>query len=314
MYGYFDYKKAYLKDNERRVFTSYYCRLCYSLWNKGGQKARYLTTYDAVLYNLILAIADIDRCPPYFPCQRLKTSNKKYFKNDEMGRLIADLAILGFAIKVKDNQSDGDTFKAFLANLLFKRLINKTISARRELFDNTYALILLVDKLQSENAPIEDVLNAYGKTMEYSFHYFFDIEEKYLRVFNAIARWSFLIDMIDDYNDDVKHKARNSFYCEDSPTLSVLFQKHYYDFIPIVQNVCNELKSALADIESEKVEWTVLTKILQHSIATLVPDILNGLDVRYNFFKDMIFNCRNVVKTRKFNKKYEKNTVHNKGN
>ncbi len=314
MYGYFDYRNAFLRNNERIVFNCYYCRLCYCLWNKGGQKARYLTTYDAILYNLILAIAGYDTCPPPLPCERIKTNNKKRFKEDKMGNLIADLALIGFAVKVKDDETDGDGKRAFIANLLFKKLLNNAVESHRELYDRSYAAILAMDKLQKENAPIEAVLGAYGKTMEDSFHYFFDLDEKHLRVFNATARWSLLVDMLDDYNDDVKKNAKNSLYREDSPTLRILFQKHYYDFIPTVQKVVNDLKEALTDIECDKIEWVILNKILCHSLATLVPDILSGRDVKYHYFRDTLATWKRVYRNKRLKRKYEKDSVHNKGN
>lgn len=311
MYGYFDYKKAYLKNNERTAFMCYYCRLCYCLWNKGGQKARFLTTYDATIYNLILAIAGYDTCPPSLPCERIKANNKKYFKHDKIGSIITDLAIIGFAIKVKDDEVDGDGKRAFFVNLFFKRLLKKTIERHQEIFDKAYAAILDINKLQRENAPIGDVLSCYGKIMEDSFHYFFDIDEKYLCVFNAIARWSFLIDMIDDYNDDIKKNAPNSLYRDGVYTIKELFQKHYYEFIPIVQSIANDLERALQDIQCEKTEWIILSKILRHSLATLIPNILNGEDVKYHYFKDTVLSCKNSINRRNFKRKYEKNSVRN---
>ena len=309
MYGYFDYRNAYLRNNERVVFTCYYCRLCYCLWNKGGQRARYLTTYDATLYNLILAIAGLDSCPPNVPCERVKTNNKKSFKNDKMGNLIADLSVIGFAVKVKDDETDGEGKKAFIANLFFKKLMKKTVERHRELYEKEYASILELDALQRENAPVEEVLKLYGKTMEDAFHYFFDLEEKYLRVVNALARWSFLIDMLDDYNKDVKSGSVNSFYREDSPTLQTLFEKHYYEVIPVIQRVSGELHQALEAVSCLKTEWIILNKILGHSLATLVPDILAGKDVQYHYFRDTVATWKKVKEKRKLRKRYEKNST-----
>ncbi|MCM1438914.1 MAG: DUF5685 family protein [Roseburia sp.] len=313
MYGYFNYRNAYLRNNERVVFTGYYCRLCYCLWNKGGQKARYLTTYDATVYNLILSIAGFDECPPIFPCQRVKTTNKKFFKDDYMGNLITDIALLGFAVKVKDDETDGEASRAFWAKLLFKRLLKKTVENHRELFDKSYAAIVRLDKLQRGGAPVEEVLALYGKTMEDSFHYFFDLQEKYLRVLNLTAQWIFLIDMIDDYNGDVKNHAVNSLYREDSPTISLLFEKHYFEFIPLIRKISGALKEALDVIECEKTEWVILNKILRHSLATLVPEILDGQDVKYHYFRDTVRAWNSLREKRKVKRKYEKNSVHNKG-
>lgn len=314
MYGYFDYKNAYLRNNERALFSCYYCRLCYCLWNKGGQTARYLTTYDATLYNLIVALAGYDTCPPYLPCERVKTNNKKRFKNDKVGNLIADLAVLGFAVKVKDDQTDGNGKRAFVANLFFKKLIKNTVNSHRDLYDKAYASILEMDKLQRENAPIQNVLRVYGKTMENSFRYFFDMDERYLRTVNMLAQWSLLIDMIDDYDDDFKDKAANSLFRADCATVKTLFQKYYAELIPIVKNVIDGLKEALLSIACTQVEWIVLNKIVGHSLATLVPDILAGKDVRYHYFRDTVSNWKRINKNKKLGKKYEKDPMYNQSN
>lgn len=310
MYGYFDYKRSYLRNNERAVFTCYYCRLCYCLWNKGGQAARYLTTYDATLYNMVLALAGVDTRPPYLPCERIKTNNKKRFRDDEMGNLVADLSIIGFAVKVKDDETDGDGKRAFAANLFFKKLIKKTTERHRELYERSYASIVAMDGLQRQHAPAEEVLSAYGKIMEESFGYFFDLEEKYLHTINLLARWSFLIDMIDDYDDDVKNKAVNSLYREDSPTVKILFERHYCEMIPIVRRVMDELKSAVREIASEEAEWMILNKIVGHSLATLIPDILAGKDVRFHYFRDTVSSWKRIRKNKRLRKKYEKDPVY----
>lgn len=314
MYGYFNLQNVYLRNNERIVFNSYYCRLCYCLWNKGGQKTRYLTTYDATVYNLVLAIAGVDKRPPSLPCQRIKTTNKKYFKKDAIGSIIADLALIGFAVKVKDDETDGDTRRAFLLNLIFKRVLKKAADDYKELYDKSYAAISAMDKLQRDHAPIEDVLSAYGKAMEYSFHYCFDLPDKYLRVINLTARWILLIDMLDDYDDDVKKKAVNSLYREDSPTLDRLFERHYKEIIPIIHSESGNLSRALDEIECEKIEWVILQKIIRHSLATLVPNILNGEDVRYHYFRDTFLRCKKMHSEKEITRKYEKDPVYYKGN
>ena len=311
MYGYFDYRNTYLRNNERIVFTSYYCRLCYCFWNIGGQKARYLTTYDAALYNLVVAIAGFDSCPPNLPCERVKTNNKKLFQNDKIGNLMADLSLIGFAVKVKDDETDGDGKRAFIARLLFKKLLKRATTRHRELFEKSYATIVEMDRLQREKAPIEVCLDLYANTMAEGFRYFFtEMEEKYLRLIRAMARWIFLIDMIDDYNKDVKNGAVNSLYREDSPTVQILFQKHYYELIPLVQKVGGELNDALNAVECDMVEWVVLHKILGHSLATLVPGILEGKDMKYHYFRDTIAGWKRVKQRDKSNKKYEKNSMH----
>lgn len=314
MYGYFNLIESCLKNNEKVVFNSYYCRLCYCLWNKGGQKARYLTTYDATVYNLIMAVAGQDNRPPCFVCERIKTNNKKYFKDDPIGYIIADLSILGFIIKTRDNEADGDRLKAFFANLLFHKLFKKTISSNQSLFEASCSTIAEMDKLQQANGSIEEVLSLYGLTMENSFRHFFDAEDIYFNCINRVARWTFLLDMIEDYDDDYRLHRPNSLMQEDSKTIAELFNKHYFELIPFFRKEMDELKKALLTIKNDTVEWIVLNKLVRHSMATLIPNVLNGKDISFHYFKNTHLQIVNHFKIKKTAKKYEKNSTNFKSN
>ncbi len=314
MYGYFDLLGSCLKNNERSVFNSYYCRLCYCLWNKGGQKARYLTTYDAAAYNLVMAIAGKDKRPPCFCCERVKTHNKKYFKDDPIGYVIADLSILGFAMKTRDNQEDGDRTKAFFGNLLFHGLFKETIASHQALFDSSYGIIRQMDALQRENGPIEEVLALYGLSMEHSFRYFFDAEDPYFHCIGRIARWTFLLDMIEDYDDDYRLNRPNSLRVEGCATIAELFDRHYFDLIPFLRKEMDELKSALLAIKNDTVEWIVLNKLVRHSMATLIPNVINGKDISFHYFKNTYQQIVKHFETVRTAKKHEKNSTDLKGN
>ena len=314
MYGYFDLIGACLKNNERSVFNSYYCRLCYCLWNKGGQKARYLTTYDAAVYNLVMAVAGKDERPPCFDCERIKTNNKKHFKDDPIGYIIADLSILGFATKAKDNAAVGDRAKAFFANMFFHGLFKKTIAANGPVFEASCSTIDQMDKLQRENGPIDEVLALYGLTMENSFRYFFEAEDRYFHCINRVARWTFLLDMLEDYNEDRRLKRPNSFIKEDSETIAELFDKHYFELIPFLKKEIDDLKAALIAIKNDTTEWVVLNKLVRHSMATVIPRIINGEDVSFHYFSNTCTQIVNHFDNIKTAKKNEKNPTYYKGN
>jgi hypothetical protein len=261
---------------------------------------------------MILAVAGVEKGPPRsFNCQKIKTSNREYFKDDVNGNLVTDLAILGFAVKVKDNETDGDKFKAFIANIFFKKLIDKTVSKYQELYDMSYASICEMDRLQRDNAPIGDVLAAYGKTMENAFAYCFKLEEKYLKVFNLLARWLLLVDMIDDYNDDKKTHSPNSLMRDDCDTVQQLFDKYYYELIPFIQEEGKNLKDAILAIQNDRPEWKVLYKVVGHALSTVIPNILSGNDVHFHYFKETVSNWRRAIRSNKIVKKYETNTVNN---
>ena len=266
-----------------------------------------MTTYDATVYNLVMAIAGQDKRPPWFSCERIKTNNKKFYKDDPIGNIIADLSIIGVIVKAKDNEADGDRAKAFFANLLFHKLFDQTIASNRTLFESSLQAIQEMDALQQANAPIEDVLAQYGKAMEDGFRYFFKAEDPYFHCINQLARWTFLLDMVEDYDSDRKLGRPNSLLKEDSATLAELFDKHYFELIPFFQKEINDLKNALLAIKDDSTEWVVLNKLVRHSMATLIPNVLNGKDISFHYFQNTIMLTVNHFENIRTAKKYEKN-------
>lgn len=304
MYGYFDVKNVYLKNDERSVFMSYYCRLCYSLWARGGQKARYLTTYDAAVYNLVLALAGADKRPPIFPCQQVRLENRRYFEKDPNAGFLADSVILAFAVKINDDCDDGDKGRAFVCRTLFGRMIKRVVKKNAELYEKSVKAIRNMDELQRGGADLKTVLEAYGKAVSCAFTYAYDMEEKYVRTIELIAQWTFFIDMLDDYDDDVKKGAVNTLVRDGCATRAELFDKHYNELIPVIADLENELNNAVNAIKSEEAEWVVLHKIIGHSLATLVPAILNGKDVRFHYFKDTYMGRKKVAEGKRIIRKF----------
>lgn len=283
---------------------SYYCRLCYSLWTRGGQVARFLTTFHAAVYNLVLTLAGADKRPPLFPCQRIRRKNKKFFKADTTALNFADMMVLGFAVKLNDDKSDGDKGRAFVLKSLFGRLVKRTVKNHVELYEKSVDAIKRMDELQSGGAALQDVLDAYGKAMSCAFEYTFALDEKYLHAIEVIAQWTFFVDMLDDYDDDVKKHAVNTLVRDGCNTLAELFDKHYNELIITIQNLQRALCDGIDAIKSDATEWIVLHKIIGHSVATLVPNILNGEDVKFHYFRDTYLNRKKNSENKKIVRKF----------
>ncbi len=273
-----------------------------------------MTTFDGAVYNLVLTLAGVDKRPPFFPCQRIRRKNKKFFETDPVAGDLADINILGFAVKVNDDLTDGDSGRAFFSKLFFGRLIKKTIEKKKEIYDVSFDSIRKMDELQRNGAPLSEVLDMYGSIMSNAFRYTFDLGAEYLRVIDLIAQWTFFIDMLDDYDDDTKKGAVNTLIRSDCKTLSEFFDKHYNELLPVVSELERNLYESVNAISCDKIEWVVLHKIIGHSVATLVPNILNGKDVKFHYFRDTADNCKMNLRKKQIKRKlirYEKNSTDN---
>ena len=95
MYGYFRPFESKLSVGERKLFHSYYCRLCYCLRVVGGQKSRCLTMFDTAIYSILYAIATGEQRPPFLSCERIGKKNMNLFLDDEVGKTFAYLSLIG---------------------------------------------------------------------------------------------------------------------------------------------------------------------------------------------------------------------------
>ena len=129
MFGYFRPYHSNLTNSEKRLFESYYCRICYCLRILGGQLARFFTTYDGAIYSMIVDLQTKESNPPHLACERFGTKNLKYFENDEIGLKVARLSLISFGEKIRDDEIDKNYFKAKLGSLLFAKTIKKAVEA-----------------------------------------------------------------------------------------------------------------------------------------------------------------------------------------
>ena len=299
MYGYFRPFDAGLSGIQERTFHAYYCRLCYCLRLLGGQAARYLTTFDAALCAIILAIATKEETPPFLHCQKVGKSNMNLFKDDERGLKHARLSYIGFGEKIRDDIIDDNSKKAAFMKLLFGKQIESANQKEPELWRIAYEGSNRITELQSQNAELDEVLDVYGDMMAESFARFADLPEPFKRLYRNIGRWTLYVDMLSDYDDDYKNGSYNSFKREDSKTLSEYFDKCWHYVIEKNREIGGALMDSVMEIQDGSVEWTVLYRVVGYALDTVVPRLLAGEDVRFHYFKEFFKNLNDDKKRHK---------------
>lgn len=306
MFGYFRPFRIGLDEELEKVFQAYYCRVCYCLWNEGNQKARALTTFDMAIYSIILNLAGIGERPQFLPCQRVATSNKKLFKDDVIGKKLANLTLVGFGGKMEDDYSDKQYFKATIAKLLYGRAIKKAYQKEPQFLKNTREVCQLINDIQNANGAAEDALDAYGKSSVKSFLEFGPLDEKYQTAIYSLARWSFFMDMICDYNEDFKKKANNSYKDPRFKTLQELLDGNWSYIIPLMRKENTNVFNAIMALKVKKDEWYLLRDIVIDAINTISVGVLKGEDVSFHYFKELFANIEKYNHHKKVSRRRKK--------
>lgn len=303
MFGYFRPNDSHLIGDQTGLFNAYYCRLCYCLRLKGGQKARAFTTFDVALYSMILNLFMKESSPPVVKCEKIKKENMSLFSNDEIGLRLASLSFIAFGEKIRDDELDGNKIRAKFLKLIYQKDIENAKKNEPEMAKIAYEGTELINKLQKENAPLEEVLKAYGDMSIASFCLIAPITDDYKNLLSSIAEWTFFIDMVADYDDDVKENAPNSLYDPRYKTLKEYFDNNWHYLYQKNKEIADRVYNGLISIKDDSIEWITLYKIVIHALDTVMQNILDGKDIKFHYFRELEKNMKINKKRKEQNKK-----------
>ena len=287
MYGYFRPFESKLSVGERKLFHSYYCRLCYCLRVVGGQKSRCLTMFDTAIYSILYAIATGEQRPPFLSCERIGKKNMNLFLDDEVGKRFAYLSLIAIGEKVHDDEVDGKKGRAFWLSLLFKKQIKLAQDALPEVAKISRQTTDEISALQDGGAGLFAVLDAYGEMGAGIFKAFGVTDERFLQVYRSIFKWTFFVDMLCDYEDDFKEKAYNAFFDKDCPTIKAVFEKNFAFILDANTKISNDIISSLKAINDGSMEWKIIYRVMEYSLNTVAFNVLEDKDVKFHYFKEL---------------------------
>lgn len=290
MYGYFKPGSSGLTHEERKLFNSYYCRICYCLRILGGQSARFLTTYDVAIYSIILRLARSALTPPPVRCQRLATGMMKQYRDDEMGLRLARVSLVVFGEKIRDDYLDGENLKAAGMEVLFKKLIADACAAEPEIRKIALEGTDRINEMQDSGQQVERILDTYGEMVADIFCKLYPMEDDYRQLIKNIAVWTFYVDMLNDYAKDYKRGKYNGFTLEGCDNIQSCFDRNYLFFLYLNRKINNSITSQIEKIRDDSKDWIVLNKIVNCAIGTTAFYILCGNDVEFKFWKG----CKNI--------------------
>ncbi len=299
MYGYFRPYDSDLNDKHRRIFQAYYCRLCYCLWLYGGQSARYFTTFDLTLYSMIIHLSVGAKTPDFYGCERVFHTIRDHFKGDEIGEKLARLSFITFGEKFRDDMLDEGGIKNFIKRLFFQKKIRKACAEAPELARLAYEGTEAINRLQEQGADLDALLDRYADAMEDTVSALEEIKPEYIRLFRALARWTYFVDILCDYDEDAEKDQYNPLRKQGYLTLQEYFAHNYYSLMNKNREIAHEVHAALEGCRTDRPEWDALFKIIVYSLETVVPNILKGTDVTFHYFKELRRNRQRIAEEKK---------------
>ena len=276
MFGYVTPLKSELKVKEFEYSRSYYCGLCNEIKNQFGNIPRFCLNYDLTFIGFMLDGLFSDPLK-LKEVKCIRHPGKKLIITAESQCLnyCADLSILLFDYKLKDNIEDDKSIKSKFFKLLLSPSSKKSFNNLNTIADKISTNLNLISNFEKTKAfsSLDEISHPFGDIMACvlsDFPYKFEEDSKILRdnlysLGYFIGKWIYLIDALDDLKDDMSTNNFNPYnilyntqnlsyedlisYCIEDIDFSILnslvncseilknipFKKHY----SIIENVIN---------------------------------------------------------------------------
>ncbi len=263
MLGYVRAYRPEMKFKDYDLYRGVYCSLCKAIGKRYGLIARLTLSYDFTFLAILrMAVRENKICMRKSHCSF--NPMKKCYDCSESSVDIAytaDVSMMTFYYKIKDNINDSRFFKKLLCKMLMPYVNHIFKKAKRNnpvIAEKLGELMNEQARAEKRGAGVDEAADASAKMLAEMVST--DIEssdDKALRWLGYyLGRWVYLIDAVDDCEDDIKTGSFNPLkkrynlpdfkeYCERMLSLTVgeainnMNKLEIYRFYDIIDNVLN---------------------------------------------------------------------------
>lgn len=230
MYGYVVPPVNELTNEDRALFTSFYCGLCIRTGKLLGQYARLATNYDITFFNLLLH--DLLSENADFKASRCVLSLRKrpIVVSDLLDSVAAFNVILSYR-KAVDGVNDGEGTKYKLIMRSLKRAYIKSRQILPSVDEIVKSKYEQLTELERQNAcGLDRVSDVFASMMRDCFKELIGnkANENSLGLIYNIAKFVYLADALDDVEEDYRANRYNPFLAN-LPHNGKMSRKEYYE-------------------------------------------------------------------------------------
>lgn len=258
------YVRAYRPEMKFKDFDAYkgvYCSLCKTIGKRYGLIARLTLSYDFTFLAIIrMAVSEekFKMCPSRCSFNPLKKCYDCSRDNAEL-EYTADASMLTFYFKIKDNIADSGFFKKFLCKMIMpyaNHIYKKAKRNNPEIAARLSDLMEAQARLEQDEASLDEAADISAKMLSAMLVDKTGSSDSTAlgRLGYYLGRWVYIIDAVDDCEDDIKGGSFNPLkkkfgtpnykqYCEEMLSLTVgealneLDKLKIYRFKAIIENV-----------------------------------------------------------------------------
>ena len=215
MFGYIRPVTTELKVKELDAFKACYCGLCHVMGKKFGIISRFLLNYDFVFLTMLLWDKDIPMQFENKRCIGCPFKNKQCCKSNEAFEKSAALSVILSWWKIQDEIRDESFVKSVIyrfLSLMFRKSYKVAAKQFPEFDAAVRANLEELTNLEESGCKSIDVLaDRFATILSFAAITGDVVKDRILQqVLYHVGRWIYIVDAIDDFDDDVKSNKFNA--------------------------------------------------------------------------------------------------------
>ncbi len=269
MLGYVQIHKPELKVREYEIYTGYYCGICKYIGREYGQLPRMALSYDAAFLALMLAsVSEEPDMPVQEHCVAHHIKKKTIVRNTAIEYAGDVMLILAWYNLLDDAHDEGKT-SAKALTFFMKGIYRKLRRKHPELCTGVEEHLKELSSLEEAKcSSLDQAAEAFSKIMEVIFYQGAPKESReiFAGLGYHIGKWIYLMDAVDDIEEDIESGAYNP----------LLYRYDYRGMVSGDTSLSEETPEDFRDRIRDKLEFNLF-----HYLAVLA-DEAEKLDIRKN--------------------------------
>lgn len=279
MFGYVNISHNTISEEDRKLYSAYYCGLCKAIGKK-SELLRLGLNNDLTFLSVLLSAVIPDDVEILENKKCVIHTFKKHseVKFSKVLDYTSDMNILLVYLKFCDDVSDEKKISSFFAKCLFSHKAKQVIKKYKKLSDEIKAYLKkLTDLEKDKSCSIDETADCFAKILEKLFVPDFVEDDNTKDILSwmgyNIGRWIYIIDAYCDIEKDKKSKSYNPFIYCDNPDI----KKLTYDTLTYTLNNIANAYDLLKVYRSD----TLIKHILYSALPLRQEQIFNETEEKY---------------------------------
>ena len=278
MFGYVTPDKPNLYMKDFVLFRANYCGVCHAMKRESGQFARLTVNYDIAFLSAFFH--DLLEIKPVIVMKRCILNPKKrpVVDTSPLMRELSALNLILAGVKILDDRADGES--TFFRRLLFSRAIKRARKRYPALAAIADECTLRQAEEERSGSTLEGAAEPFADTMRQVFRHFAGerTTPAVERLGYLLGKYVYILDALDDYDEDVKRGRFNPFYRTfGAPSFAVLREERGEDLTFITEDIVRGVENAYREIKMGENEG-VVTNTLWYGLRSRISQVLNRED------------------------------------